>query len=222
MIQAVIFDMDGVLIDTVKLGLQARTRLLAAYGVDLGQVPDLQGEGHRAASTKNLLTAVESATGVRIDHDEFAQQIRSRMDDELRAQGVTADEGLIAFLQNLRQHNAACAVASSSQREGVDIKLDVLGIREYFSVIVTGGDVLQHKPAPDAYLFAMKQLGVTADNCVMFEDSLTGIEAGNAAGCRVVGFTQYNPPRVPLNGVVGTVAHWSGLGYEVLMKLLGY
>jgi beta-phosphoglucomutase len=220
MIRAVIFDMDGVLIDTVQLGLRARTRLLAVYGVDLGQVPDPQGEGHRAASTKNLLTAVESATGVRIDHDEFAQQIRSRMDDELRAQGVTADEGLIAFLQDLRQHNVACVVASSSQREGVDIKLDVLGIREYFSVIVTGSDVRQHKPAPDLYLFAMKQLGVAADNCVIFEDSLTGIEAGNAAGCRVVGFTQYNPPLQQLRDVVGTVVRWSDVSYAKLNILL--
>ena len=220
MIKAIIFDMDGVLIDTVETGFRVRKSLLAQHGVDLEAIPDPQGEGHRAASLKNLLGNVKGYSGVHINHDEFAELARKHMREELQAQGVSADPGLKAFLEDLRNHHVACAVASSSLRESIDIKLDILGIRQYFSVIVRGSDVKEHKPHPATYLFALKELNLTPKDCVIFEDSLTGIEAGLGAGCRVIGFTQYNPPEKPLQGVVTTVRNWSEISYDKLERLV--
>lgn len=220
MIKAVIFDMDGVLIDTVETGFRVRKSLLARHGVDLDAIPDPQGEGHRAASLKNLLGNVKDHSGIHIDHDEFAELARKHMREELQAQGISADSGLVRFLKDLKGHHITCAVASSSLRESINIKLDVLGIRRYFSVIVTGSDVKEHKPHPDTYLFALKELRLTPKDCVIFEDSLTGIEAGLGAGCKVIGFTQYNPPKEPLQGVIATVENWSEISYEMLERLV--
>lgn len=197
MIKAVLFDMDGVLIDSVEIGFQARKKLLAWYDVDLSKVPDPQGEGHRAASLKTLLASVKNHSGDHIDHDEFARVLRGHMRENLEEHGVSADPGLIRFLEELKQYNVTCAIVSSGLREGLDTKLDVLCIRQYFSVIVTGSEVQEHKPHPEPYLYALKKLDLSPKDCVIFEDSLTGIQAGLAAGCRVIGFTQYNPSKNP-------------------------
>lgn len=220
MIKAVIFDMDGVLIDTVETGFRVRKSLLARYGVDLEAIPDPQGEGHRAASLKNLLANVKDHSGVHIGHDEFAELSRKHMREELQAQGITADSGLVAFLKDLKDHRITRAVASSSLRESIDIKLDILGIRQYFSVIVTGNDVKEHKPHPATYLYVLNRLHLAPEDCVVFEDSFTGIEAALAAGCKVVGFTQYNPTEKPLQGVIATVRNWSEISYDKLERLV--
>jgi beta-phosphoglucomutase len=220
MIKAVIFDMDGVLIDTVETGFRVRKSLLARHGVDLEAIPDPQGEGHRAASLKNLLGNVKDHSGIHIDHDEFAELARKHMREELQAQGVSADPGLVTFLKDLKGHHIKCAVASSSLRESIDIKLDILGVRQYFSVIVTGSDVKEHKPHPATYLYALKELHLVPEDCVIFEDSLTGIEAGFSTGCKVIGFTQYNSPKEPLQGVIATVENWSEISYDKLERLV--
>lgn len=212
--------MDGVLIDTVEIGLRVRKKLLSHHGVDLESIPDPQGEGHKTASLKNLLANVKDHSGIHIDHDEFANHVRKHMREQLQAERVAADPGLLAFLEDLNSHGVTCAVASSSLREGIDIKLDILGIRQYFSVIVTGSDVKEHKPHPAAYLYAMEELHLSPEDCVVFEDSLTGIEAGLGAGCKVIGFTQYNPPKESPQGVIATVRNWSEISYDKLESLV--
>ncbi len=219
MIKAVIFDMDGVLIDSVQAGLRVRKKLLARYGVDLDAVPDPQGEGHRAASMKTLLASVKSHHGLHINPDEFAELSVEHMYKELQEFGASADPGLIAFLKELRRHGVACAIASSSLQEGINNKLKILGIEQYFSVIVTGSDVQKHKPHPETYLLATARLNLPPDDCIVFEDTIAGVEAGLAAGCRVIGFTQYNPPKEPLPGVVMTVENWSDISYNKLLHL---
>jgi HAD superfamily hydrolase (TIGR01509 family) len=220
MIKAIIFDMDGVLIDTVQIGLRVRKKLLARYNINLDVVPDQQGEGHRAASLKLLLASVKSHYGIEIDHGEFAKLSREHMSKELQEYGISADPSLITFLEELKEHNIICAIASSSLREGIDIKLKILGIRQYFSVIVSGSDVKEHKPHPEVYQRVMGELSLQPEDCIIFEDSLTGIEAGRAAGCRVIGFTQYNPPKESLAGVAAVVKSWSEISYDRLRYLL--
>jgi beta-phosphoglucomutase len=216
MIKAVIFDMDGVLIDSVELGLRARKKILSWYNIDLDTIPDPQGEAHRAASLSTLLTNVEKHTGFYINHDEFAKMSRENMRQDLQEYGVSADPGLVSFLEELKEHAITCAIVSSGLREGLDIKLDVLGIGQYFSVIVTSSDVTEHKPRPEPYLYALKKLQLPAQKCMVFEDSLTGVQAGQAAGCKVIGFTQYNPPKQPLPGVVAVIKNWNEASYNKL------
>ena len=220
MIKAVIFDMDGVLIDSVELGFRARKKLLAQYNVDLDTVPDPQDEGHRAASLKSLLASIKNHSGVHIDHDEFARISRAHMRKDLEESGISADPELIEFLKDLKQHNITCAIVSSGLREGLDVKLEILGIRQYFSLIVTGSDVNEHKPHPAPYLYALKKLKLPAKDCVIFEDSLTGVQAAQAANCRVIGFTKYNPPKKQLDGVVATINKWNEISYSQLEHML--
>ena len=217
MIEAVLFDMDGVLIDSVETAFQARKALLSQYGVDMDAVPDPQGENHRAASVKTLLASVKNHAGIEIDHDIFAQTTREQTRKSLEK--FTVDPQLIKFLDELQDHDITRAVVSSGLREGVDMKLGILGIKKYFSVIVTGSEVMTHKPDPEPYLYALRKLALKPASCVVFEDSLTGVQAAQAARCPVIGFTQYNPPKEPLPGVVATVENWRDINYDTLMAI---
>ena len=211
--------MDGVLINTVHNGYLAREKLLNNYGVDLESIPGPQGENHRAASLKNLLASVELHSGIRIDYDEFASLSRERMREDLRTQNKSADQELARLLKELKKHGIPCAIVSSSHRESIDIKLEVLGIREYFSVIITGSDIAEHKPHPAAYLHAAKRLGAPPSDCIAIEDSLTGIESALAAGCKVIEFTQHNTPRESSPHVMASIKSWDELSYARLNDL---
>jgi len=219
MIKAVIFDLDGVLIDSVALGLRARKKLLASYGVDLNTIPDPQGESHKASSLKTLLAHVKARYNIDIDHDEFAQKAREQIYQELQESGTSADPLLVSFLDNLTHNHIMCAIASSGLRAGINNKLKILGIAHYFSVIVSGDEVKEHKPHPEPYLYAMQKLNLSPHECVIFEDSLTGVQAGLAAGCAVIGFTQYNAAHDLLPATLPTIRNWGEIDYEKLNTL---
>ena len=215
---AIIFDMDGVLIDSVAAAYRARSRLLAARGVDMAQIPDPHNEDHKGSSQKHLLSAVHKHTGIAIDENAFAQEARANMARDF--QSTQVDSNLVAVLDELKQHDIPCAIASSGHLEGVRIKLDILGIEGFFRQIVTADDVTHHKPDPEIYLLTAKRLGVDNKNCVVIEDSGAGVAAGNSAGCTVVGFTQFNSIKQPLEGTALTVDGWDDLSYSRLRALL--
>jgi beta-phosphoglucomutase-like phosphatase (HAD superfamily) len=102
----------------------------------------------------------------------------------------------------------------------VSIKLDILGVRDYFKVIVAAEDAENHKPHPDLYLHTIDKLQVTAANCVVFEDSSAGVAAGCAAGCTVIGFTKYAQDKTLLNGLVKSIDSWSEITTDDLVDMI--
>lgn len=111
----------------------------------------------------------------------------------VRERGVPPVAGAEAFLKALNSAGIPCAVGSSTPRENLDTTVEKLGYGGYFKAYAASEDVSRGKPAPDVFLCAAKKLGVAPENCVVFEDSLVGIEAGVAAGMKTVALTLTNP-----------------------------
>ena len=221
MIEAVIFDVDGVLIDSVPSARRLRTKLLAQYGVDFNMLPDPHGEGHKGTSMKDLLKAVRiHHPTVKIDNEQFAEDLVGGMREDLVEHGITADPSLVDLLDELKSHAIPCAITSSALPQSVDIKLNLLGIKNYFQQIITADDVGEHKPSPASYLLTIQRLGVRAENCVIFEDSTPGVQAGVAAGCKVIGFTKYSSSKDQLVNTAKSIGDWKEISYSQLVKII--
>lgn len=213
---AVIFDIDGVLIDSIPLHLRAFDKALAQYGVKISQL----SHDHRASSIKDLAKSINDELGVYIrDVSEFSNQIDGCILDELD-EISSADPGLVSLLTDLEKRNVPCALGTSAVRKMAELKVSKLGIDKYFKGLVGAEDVIRHKPFPDVYLACAELLDVPAEKCVVIEDAKSGIEAGKKAGMKTVGFVKYSPDRLSLREADIIAKNWNQLDYHVLGSLI--
>lgn len=173
-VAALLFDNDGVLVDSVDAGNEAWTRWAEEFGQDPAHVLSVI-HGRRAADTVADLITDErrAAATARIDELELETAHRAR-----------ALPGSLALLNSLE--GVRWAVATSGGRPLARARIEAAGL-PLPDVLVTAEDVAAGKPAPDPYLTAAQRLGVDPADCVVFEDTEAGIEAGTAAGSTVVG-----------------------------------
>lgn len=219
MVEAVIFDMDGVLIDTVESAYAARKAVLGGYGVNISDIPDPHEEAHKGVSAVQLLSAVKEYCGIDIDRDEYLQKIVVKMSDSLVGANATADPELVQLLETLKNNQIPLAIATSSSKMSADMKLRILKVEHFFDAIITADDVSEHKPSPAPYLAAIDRLGVEAVNCVVIEDSAAGVKSGLAASAIVMGFNKYNADKSSLEGTVTTIDSWNKITLERLNTL---
>ncbi|HDR06238.1 MAG TPA: HAD family phosphatase [Candidatus Coatesbacteria bacterium] len=179
MIEAVIFDLDGVLVDSEPLQFEAYATVLAGYGHALSRedfIENWLGQGRLAEHLKRYEIEVPVEEVRRAKNDIYARLIRERM--KLRP-GV---EGLVRRLHR----EMPVALASSAHPDSVNAVLDRFELRPYFTVVLTSADVKRNKPDPEIYLAASERLGVPPKSCLVFEDSRPGVLAAKAAGMMVI------------------------------------
>ncbi len=178
---ALVFDCDGVLVDTEPLSEAAWTEVLAAYGY----VPDREDFDSCLGKVSR-----DSYTHYATKVDLPGPDVVIPAVDAVRWRGY--DDGVTVFSDALEAVRIAAAagvpmaVASSSSSRNLERKLDVSGLARYFDVVVAGDSVERGKPAPDLYLAAAAELGVDPVTCLAIEDAVVGAEAAAAAGMRVV------------------------------------
>jgi HAD superfamily hydrolase (TIGR01509 family) len=178
---AVLFDMDGTLIDSEPVWFDTEVRLLAEYGFDLG--PEHWGHvlGQPNEVSCKYLVGV---SGIPLTWQELNTRIEAAMVDQL-SQGFELLPGVKELLVELQSVGMPTALVSASSRQIVDACIGAIGAH-FFRHTVSGDDVERSKPDPQPYLRAAELLGVDPADCVVIEDSRIGITAGSAAGCRVL------------------------------------
>lgn len=184
MVQAVIFDMDGVIVDTELIQSQAFERILGEYGI----VPKRNEHGTvhiSGATTPETWEYLKKVHGFEANTEELTRKKRDAVIEVMR-NGFSPSPGVLELLQDLQKHAVPLAIATSAQPERANLVINKLGINQYFNVVVTAQDVRRSKPEPDVYLAAAEQLGVTPKHCVVIEDAEVGVAAGKAAGMKVI------------------------------------
>ena len=206
---AVIFDCDGVLVDSEPISEAAWTRTLARYGyeVDAHEFDECLGRSRRD------IHAHFARRHPLPDFVTFGEALDAEILPGLEHE-LEAFPDAVAAVQELALNGIPLAVASSSQRRDLDLKLRVTGLDRYFDFSIAGDEVAAGKPAPDLFLAAASALGVPAARCLVVEDSLPGATAARTAGMRVV--------TVDRSGeVLGQLASVDRLDAGLMMSWLG-
>ncbi len=182
--KAIIFDMDGLMIETEHLQSRAFEQVLAEYGIN----PELHADGtvHQVGvSAHDNFVAMKEKYRLDADIDELLHK-KQKIYREILSGNITPKPGLLSLLEKLAQEKVAVAVASSSSVDDIMFILKTLDVEKYFTVIVSGESVPRHKPAPDIFIEAARQLNVHPEDCVVLEDSQSGVEAAKAACMNVI------------------------------------
>ena len=177
-----IFDLDGVLIHSMPMHLLAWRRYLESFGMSSGELEHLM-HGKRNPELIRELFGPDLADDVVFEHGAAKERLFRQLLLEAGAAAYRVP-GLMEFLERYKQ--IPKAIGSNAEPANIDFVLDQFGLRPYFQAIVDGQQVERPKPFPDIYLKAAAQLNFPPRDCVVFEDSPTGVEAARAAGMRVV------------------------------------
>jgi beta-phosphoglucomutase family hydrolase len=181
-VRAVIFDMDGVLVDSEPLHLVAANRVLAPFGVRLSDEQNAAYLGWTEERFWRAMIAQFSLPGSTVEHQQArAAQFLALLRDDARV-----SPGVREFLATLRARGLPIAVASSSDARVIAHVLEAGGLTACFDAIAAGDEVTRSKPDPEIFLLAATRLGVPPPDCLVFEDSPHGIEAACRAGMRCV------------------------------------
>jgi HAD superfamily hydrolase (TIGR01509 family) len=180
-IKAVVFDLDGVIIDTEEVWEEVRRGYVAEFGREFR--PDSQ-DRMMGMSTGEWSAHLADEVGVPRTPEEVASDVLSRMADRYRAD-LPLISGAVGVVRSLRGHYRL-ALASSSARILIDQVLETAGITDAFEVTLSTEEVPRGKPAPDVYLTAVQRLGLTPADCAAIEDSSNGLRSAAAAGLAVI------------------------------------
>lgn len=184
MLRAVIFDMDGLMVDTELLHHESFKKTLERYGVR--PIPNAQGVIHISGiSAEANWERFRRLYEFDVDATELTK-IKHEIHLELLHEGVEAMPGLLELLEDLKKSGYKIAIASSSVRKQINLIVDHLGIADFFDVITSGEEVANGKPAPDIFLKAAHRLNVEPHECIVLEDASKGIQAAKAAGMYAV------------------------------------
>lgn len=179
-INAVLFDMDGLVLDTEKL----YTRFWMEAANELGYPMTFeQGLGMRSLNRNAGAAKLKSYFGESIDYDKVRSKRIELMDAFVEKEGVYLKPGIHELLDYLKEKGIKTAIATSSPIERTVKYLSSVHIEKRFDELISGYMVEKGKPEPDIYLYAAEKLGVKTENCMVLEDSPAGILAAHRAGC---------------------------------------
>ena len=217
MVKAVIFDMDGVIVDSEPLHKEVERKMFAEFGMSIS--PEQQ---HRFTGTSNanMWTQLKVEFKLPKEVDYYVAIKEERYLKALAANGsVSLIPGVEELLKSLYNHGVTIALASSSSLTNIDLVLRKFNIGRYFKALASGEEVTLAKPNPAVFLLAAQRLGVNPSSCVVIEDSTNGVVAAKAAGMACVGLQADFPLGQNLEAADLVVSSLTSLNPDLLLTL---
>ncbi len=182
-IKAVLFDMDGLMVDTESLSTEAFINSAKAQGYNMTKEETLKVLGYTKASIYQFW--IDYFQGTNVDGKKLVDDHYEYIENVLYTVGPEKMPYVEELLKYLKENNYKIAVASSSDTADIKNNLEKTKLEKYIDEIASGAEVENGKPAPDVFLLAAKRLGVDAKDCLILEDSKAGVKAGKASGAMV-------------------------------------
>jgi HAD superfamily hydrolase (TIGR01509 family) len=214
--EAVVFDLDGVLLDSEALWDRARREVASEHG---GHWRDDATEAMQGMSSPEWARYLHDALGVQIPPERIIDLVVTRLLDEYNG-GLPLLPGAVDAVRRMGA-SWPLGLASSANRVVIDAVLRIAGLQDAFSITVSSEEVRRGKPAPDVYLEAARRLGFSPGQCVAIEDSANGIRAGIAAGLPVVVVPnrEFPPPGPVLDQAALVIDSLDALSVETMAQL---
>ena len=215
---AIIFDMDGVIVDNHQFHLKSWLHFFEEHGVSMSEKEYKQKVNGRTMN--EILPKIMGRDMSKDEIRELGGQKEATYREMYRPH-IKPTEGLPEFLKQLEEHNIPFAVATSAPPENVKFTLENTGLKDRFSTIIDDTMVTKGKPDPEVYLTAAKTLDMPPERCIVFEDAILGIQSGKNAGMKVVGIaTTHSREELEAEDTDYVMDDFSGLTLEKLIAML--
>jgi len=214
-IKAVIFDLDGTLLDNNQIHFNAWKKYLKDNGMEISDEDfkkNISGRTNQDAVAhiykKDM--SEEEASKYYLEKEEIYRKMYEK--------DIAPIAGLRDFLEDLNNHNITMAIATSGIQLNIDFMFEYVPIKKYFKKIINAADITKGKPDPEIFTKTAEKLHIPAENCIVFEDSMAGVKAGKAAGMKVVALTTSHTPE-ELNEADMVIKDYTEINFDRLMSL---
>jgi HAD superfamily hydrolase (TIGR01509 family) len=184
MIRGVLFDFDGVVVQSEGLHRETFLELLSPYGISVSEerwYREFAGTGSR-----HIFEVLTMENGIKADVDSLVERRKKIYEERVRGGALKETPGVRQFIVLLRKKGIKTAIVSGSHSTNVAAALEVFHLKGLFDVIVSGDDLKERKPSPVPFRHAAKLLGLTREECLVIEDSVSGCASARAAGMHLV------------------------------------
>ena len=187
--KAVIWDMDGIIVDSARHHLKGWQMVFRKRGANYTE------EDFRHNTGKRSDTIIKNVLGEKIPQNEIMKIIQEKDETfrQLMGQNIRPFPGVLKLIASLKEHKFKIAIASSAPMENIQLITQSLKIHNHFDAIVSGWEVTRGKPDPQTFLLAAEKLGVEAERCIVIEDAISGVTASRRAGMPCIAVTNTTP-----------------------------
>ena len=213
-IKAVIFDLDGVIVESEHIHIEAEKQTMLKHGIHI-----TSEELHKYTGTTAKLMFTDLIRKYRLNTTfEKIFNEKEQILFKLLKEDTQPTKGIIGLLQRLKQRNIKLAIASSSHKRLINYVLDRLDIKPLFDSIIGAEDITHSKPDPEIFLKSANRLGVNSSECLVVEDAALGVEAAKRAGMRCVGYRNPNSGDQDLSKADIAIDDFSKLDIEEMLS----
>lgn len=217
MLKAVIFDMDGVIVDTEPI--HARAAVMAAANFNIQTTIDFCYD-YIGSTDRKLFEDLIAQNDPSISIDDLLLENNRCKKEIISQEGYPIIPGVKELIHDLYKHGVKLAIASSSDKHSIQNVVKSLGIQKYFDKLISGAALEHPKPAPDIFLITLKELGVSAEETVIIEDSMNGTKAAFDAHVASIGYINKNSGNQDLSAASVLTESIQGLDYEYISNVL--
>ena len=216
MFKSVIFDMDGVIIDSQPTYFRVEKRLFKDLGV---AISDEEHHSFVGTTTRAMWMHIKGKYKLNQSIEELVEKERtSYMDYLLSKENEKPIPGVAELIEELYRNKVKLVVASSASIKNIEVVLKMFNLERFFETKVSGDEVNNGKPAPDTFLYAAKMIGAEPKECIVIEDSKNGVEAAKSAGMKCIGFKNPNSGKQDLSSADMVINSFSEISYQKLRQ----
>ena len=213
MIKAVIFDLDGVMVDSERVHIEAEKQTMLKYGV---RISSEELRRYTGTTARFMFTELVEKYKLNTTFEKIFSE-KEEILFKLMEKNVQPTKGIIELLEKLKRENIKLAIASSSHKRLITYVLEKLNIVDLFDSIVSSEDVIYGKPNPEIFLRAANELNVNPVECSVIEDSKLGVEAAKSAGMKCVGYRNPDSGNQDLSKADVVIDNFSALNLRELL-----